>query len=1063
MTQHNSQSSLGAKLDQICDRFETAWNAEQRPRIEDFLNVLPDDHRSQLFRELLQVELELRQRSGEKPNVDEYSLRFSEHSALITDVFAKHVAEQTPSEANEAASTDDSGLDDATLPPEQNSTTRLNGIPSDDTRSFGDYELIDEIARGGMGVVFRARQVSLNRPVALKMILAGQFASGEEIQRFQTEAEAAAKLDHPSIVPIYEISQQEGHHFFSMKLIEGQSLAQCTSEYTADHHKAVELMCKLARAVHHAHQRGILHRDLKPGNVLLDQENEPHITDFGLARQVESNSDLTRTGAVLGTPAYMPPEQAQGDKQLTTAADIYSLGAILYELLTGQRPFRASNPIEIVMKVLNEAPKPPSEMGTKVDRGLELICLTCLDKEPDNRYESAEALARDLERWMADEPLTVRAPSLMSLMRFWLRQNFGRAGWMLVIGLAIGIVSGVMFWMGGPQEEIAHRSQVYDHLPNVQKPWLLNLNWLPPLWLRTSFLFTSIVLHVYLGFLCAAMVRPKNRWADAIAGSVTSSIAGFALFLSVIGPVSVKGSLDHDDQRLLRNSSVDLQAGLAEIVETYPDLETLPPDQRIQVINNKIIADQLATVPVGIWSGIFVSFSCCLILGVGEAMVAGPIVREQERWLGSLVRYSEICIPAGVIVVVGLLLAITPLVTTYRWAVVDGFRLGLLIGLGCFAVWGVWRSWHWAIRLPIQICFACVFIAFMRFDFLHMNQMGRLKQQIVREERVIDEQPESVEHQLNLGMSYAGLGYFLYDTQRWKHAKRPHIQAIEIYDKQVDALSDRHAKNEAIGHLFDWKWRLSEIDDRLGNHTDARATLMQIAPLEAKAWRSFSSRLRQHVDLMTKAGQLEHADAENYLERFAREVFSTYQQPPASTEQYDNWSSQLARWMMSKQHWRIIGPFEGSKDSQSLDTLFGPESDNAERNSYETVRGATSWATVTVPPSRYVDLKTLFDPREHVVAYAATVVESPVAQQVMLVAGNDDGCKIWLNDELMLELRSYAPFQNHETVQLKKGRNAILVKVDQQLGEWGFTLDFITLDGWPVPLVWHSTSGHEGS
>ena len=293
--------------------------------------------------------------------------------------------------------------------------------PSDAPSSvhyFGDYELQGEIARGGMGIVFRARQVSLNRPMALKMILAGQLASGAQVQRFQTEAEAAAKLDHPNIVPIYEIGRHEGKHYYSMKLVEGGSLAQKIEEGRGKREEgqsgelsrsAAKLVATVARALHYAHQHGILHRDLKPTNILVDADGQPHITDFGLAKIVESGDDITRTLSLLGTPAYMPPEQAAGHaRQLTTAADVYSLGAILYESLTGRPPFGGATALETIRQVVEQQPARPCELNPELDRDLETICLSCLRKEPDARYGSALALAEDLERWLADEPILAR-------------------------------------------------------------------------------------------------------------------------------------------------------------------------------------------------------------------------------------------------------------------------------------------------------------------------------------------------------------------------------------------------------------------------------------------------------------------------------------------------------------------------------------------------------------------------------------------------------------------------------------------------------------------------------
>jgi tRNA A-37 threonylcarbamoyl transferase component Bud32 len=310
--------------------------------------------------------------------------------------------------------------------------------PPDGARRFGDYELQEEVARGGMGVVYKARDVRLNRVVALKMILRGELASPDEVRRFlQVEAQAAGRLDHPHIVPIYEIGEYQGQHYFAMKFVEGGSLAQQVPRFTADRRAAARLLATVARAVHHAHERGILHRDLKPGNVLIDTRGGPHVTDFGLARPIEGGAGLTQSGAVVGTPAYMAPEQARAAKDLTTAVDVYSLGAVLYELLTGRPPFRAATALDTLLQVLEREPPRPSALASHLDRDLETVCLKCLEKDPRRRYPSAAALADDLERWLNGEPIRARPAGPWERARKWAKRRPAAAALVAVSALAL--------------------------------------------------------------------------------------------------------------------------------------------------------------------------------------------------------------------------------------------------------------------------------------------------------------------------------------------------------------------------------------------------------------------------------------------------------------------------------------------------------------------------------------------------------------------------------------------------------------------------------------------------
>ena len=316
---------------------------------------------------------------------------------------------------------------------------------------FGGYELLEEIGRGGQGVVYRARQKSLNRTVALKVIGVGRCASRTDLKRFRLEAEAAGRLDHPCIVPIYEMGERDGQCYFSMKFVEGGQLDEVVKHTPMSIRQGVELIAKIARTVHYAHEHGILHRDIKPGNILLDTKGEPHLTDFGLARLVESESTVTRTLDVLGTPSYMAPEQAGGNSpttaRLTSATDVYGLGGVLYQLLTGHPPFAGGTTYETIKLLLDTAPRPPPLWNPKVDRDLSTICLKCLEKDPQYRYSSALALAEDLERWLKHEPIQARRSGVIGRGKKWLQRNPTLAA---VVALSFALIAavGVLVWKG---------------------------------------------------------------------------------------------------------------------------------------------------------------------------------------------------------------------------------------------------------------------------------------------------------------------------------------------------------------------------------------------------------------------------------------------------------------------------------------------------------------------------------------------------------------------------------------------------------------------------------------
>ena len=298
--------------------------------------------------------------------------------------------------------------------------------------TIGDYDLLEKIGEGGMGIVFRARQKSLGRIVALKMIQRGALASAADVARFRAEASSAARLEHPNIVPVYEVGADAGEPFFSMKYVDGTTLAKRLAEGPLPPQETAQLLLPICRAIAHAHQQGIIHRDLKPSNILIDQSGESLVTDFGLAKRLDVAAgdqsappeSLTITGAILGTPSFMSPEQAAGSRgTVNQSSDVYSLGAILYQCLTGRPPFQAASAVDVVMMVLEQDPVPPRILNPKADADLEMIALKCLQKPPELRYASAGDLANDLAAYLANEPISARSTNVTQLVSRILRET----------------------------------------------------------------------------------------------------------------------------------------------------------------------------------------------------------------------------------------------------------------------------------------------------------------------------------------------------------------------------------------------------------------------------------------------------------------------------------------------------------------------------------------------------------------------------------------------------------------------------------------------------------------
>ncbi|MEM9826690.1 MAG: serine/threonine-protein kinase [Planctomycetota bacterium] len=432
------------QLDAICDRFEAQWLSGETPSIGDYLVEVSDDLRGRLLRELLQLELEYRPEPPEE-------LR---HRWLVEYPHDRGEIEQVIALASGRTITPRAGLEDTQPVDVSIDLSQVHDFDAVSGRVFGGYELIDEIARGGMGVVFRARQIDVNRIVAMKMILSGELAGKIEVDRFKMEAEAAAKLDHPNIVPIFEVGQHKGQHYFSMGYVDGPSLKQHIRDQPVRRREAADIIRVLARAIDYAHGKGVIHRDLKPANILMDAGGNPRITDFGLSKLVDGNAELTGTGQLLGTPAYMSPEQAAGrTSEIGPLTDVYALGAILYELITGTVPFRSESVIEVLTKIRCEEPTAPRSISRQIDPDIETICIKCLDKDPQRRYASAGALADDLDRYLAGEAVHARPIKRAQKVVRWCRRR------PLIASLIAGLAASFLVF-GGLATHFAVMSQV---------------------------------------------------------------------------------------------------------------------------------------------------------------------------------------------------------------------------------------------------------------------------------------------------------------------------------------------------------------------------------------------------------------------------------------------------------------------------------------------------------------------------------------------------------------------------------------------------------------------------
>lgn len=481
------------------------------------------------------------------------------------------------------------------------------------------------------------------------MIISGRFASENDVRRFYLEAESAANLDHAGIVPIYEIGEVDGNHFFSMKLIEGGSLADHMPELRSDQRAAADLIAQIARAVHHAHQRGILHRDIKPGNILLDTDGSPLVSDLGLAKDTTNDSGLTHTGAVVGTPGYMAPEQASGSDEITTAVDIYAIGAILYEAMTGRPPHKGSTVIETLRKVVEEEPALPRSLNGKINRTLQLICMKCLRKDPNQRYESAAALAQDLENWLAGESVSVRPPSWTSTLGEIIMLNLRSALGAAFIGIVAGWCAGYCLANLSISNNVLQNppAQIYAEI-GKQAP--LGMSLIPVNtdavsvnsqhrnvaqgWCIVGLYFAIVMV----GIVVACVTRPRTGNSAFAIGAVSALLMTFVFFVQTLF-MNVQSTL-HDtssaDLAALASVAVADDEHLEEsrnaLMKRFPKLANVAVEKQAATLANYLHYQTVFAVPIPILVGVGIASIFCLVPCTFGTTYTAKLIQQKQPW-----------------------------------------------------------------------------------------------------------------------------------------------------------------------------------------------------------------------------------------------------------------------------------------------------------------------------------------------------------------------------------------------------------------------------------------------
>ncbi|TWU07497.1 Serine/threonine-protein kinase PrkC [Stieleria varia] len=1096
--------SIASQIDAICDEFEAALKADERPQVGEFVDRLTAtvDDRRRLAVELISLDRDYSLSRGETPEPDRYQLP-EEIRDAVQQAFS--TGSKTVRESNSAEM--------ATIAPD--GPAPFEPSLGDRIRYFGDYELLSEIARGGMGVVYKAKQISLNRVIALKMILSGQIAGENEIRRFQLEAESAANLDHPGIVPIYDIGEHNGQHYFSMKLIEGKTLTELSPELRGDHGKIVQLVVQIADAIHHAHQRGILHRDLKPGNVLIDGDGMPMVTDFGLARKLESGEQLTQTGAVVGTPGFMSPEQASG-KGVTTSTDIYSLGAILYQLLCGRPPHASETVLDTLMSVISDPPTRPRQCDAEIPADLELIVLKSLEKDPANRYNSAAAFAADLKAFDAGELLSVRPPTAVEVAKSWMKNNVGNVMWVPVIASAVGVLVGFSLWastFGGSPEN--HRSAI-DTLNPDSTPALMSSLFGS---LRGFFMSVLMATSSVAGLLTAKFVKTKSRFGDVLSGLSVGLLAGLIGLVAGMGPVITTTYMYGngpqsmgEDLELLGSLAAYGKDGRSSLIRDYPAVSKLASNEVSWALVRKIkIALQYKSL-TGMWVATFIVLVMFATIGVVQTVVAGSLLRAHSlgRALFSYGCFAFALVTASILFWIDVsTLMISGDHYYIRWTLpVVCFIASLLL------IMAVIRRWHMAILSGTLIGVLCLTVMFFQQQFFVIQPPAimALRSSINHELRRIQRNPEDIAPRQELVYERMKMANYLASVGWSKESAEVCSQALSDL-RELDAMDSNSVANldkgvrrdvmfssashmfltgkdeqglELLDELEQWLGveavpfryraeqlarlnRYDEITQRLKSVTfgkDDSAETIQQKGLAIQRTMEFVRRKRGQTIQEMRSWRQSIVDsilpraADNGSVVVATDAAATKPESASDADEILSRNQNLRQWLLQSQVWKLSEPFDLADPTsiQSLERelpgqreLLSNPSDVVPSKTVEVEVGAPIWFRPESEDTR----DSIWD-REDAAVLAWTTFEIVEAQTLLLKLCSDDGMQVWLDGRTLLSSPQARGLYNSTTTvrfPVEPGQHTLVVKVTQAKSEWGLSADLFDELGAPLP-VW---------